>query len=310
MQTTDTVIMVRPNSFKYNKETAKTNGFMKTLDHLNKELGTNYLESDVWYLAMKEFYLMTLALRNNAIFVAELCSPSETPDAVFPNNWFSLHTPATLVIYPMEAVSRRRERQVEKLLECLRAFHHPGTRVITLVYEEKSERFLEGTGSMVLDRTAKVAYAIESPRTHRGLFEKWCGLMEHEPIFFHAFDKENKPLYHTNVVMGIGDRFAVVCYDAIHARGEQLLVERRLRDADKAIIPISMNQMYAFCGNLLQVRSTEGRSHIVLSSTAFNAFDTAEKNELSLYGNLVPVNIPIIEGLGGGSARCMMAEVF
>lgn len=285
---------------------------MKTLEQLNKELGTSYTEADLQARAMEEFYCMAYALREKNIFVADLVSPPETPDAVFPNNWFSLHEGNTLVLYPMCASSRRRERQIEKLLECLVRFHPKGTRVITLTYEEgeDSNRYLEGTGSMVLDRVAHSAYAIESPRTTRSLFEKWCGIMEYEPILFEAFDRDGQPLYHTNVVMGIGEGFAVVCFDAIHDKQEQLLVERRLLDSKKVVIPISMDQMYAYCGNLLQVHSPDGKKHIVLSRTSYNALHENEKDRLMAFGEFLPVDIPVIEGIGGGSARCMIAEIF
>ncbi len=296
--------MVRPDHFCYNPETATTNAFMKTPE----QLGIH--EDDVPIKSMVEFHRMAHVLEEQGITVCIFRSPPKTPDAVFPNNWLSLHDDNTLVLYPMCSPSRRRERQVEKLLECLTTFHPKGTKVISLSYEERRKRYLEGTGSMVLDRVAKTAFAIGSPRTDLGLFQKWCEIMEYGSVMFSAVDRKGKPIYHTNVVMSIGDRFAIVCFDAISTQADQMLVENVLHYQKKEIIPITMDQMHDFCGNILQLSSANGEKIIVLSQTAFDAFTDDQRQLLSTFGMLLPVAIPTIEGIGGGSARCMIAEIF
>ncbi len=296
--------MVRPDHFCYNPETAATNSFMKTPE----QLGIH--EEDVPIKSMVEFHRMAHVLEERGITVYIFRSPPKTPDAVFPNNWLSVHDDSTLVLYPMCSPSRRRERQVGKLLECLTVVHPKGTKVISLSYEERRKRYLEGTGSMVLDRVAKTAFAIGSPRTDLGLFQKWCEIMKHKPVMFNAFDRIGEPIYHTNVVMSIGDRFAVVCFDAISTSADQLLVESTLSYLKKELIPITMDQMHSFCGNILQLSDDQGKAYIVLSQTAFDAFTDDQRQTLSTFGALLPVAIPVIEGIGGGSARCMIAEIF
>lgn len=318
-QTTDTVVMIYPNTFKFNPETASDNKFMKPLDGVT--------ESETNTLACTEFENAVSLLGNNGISVAVIHSPEnlDTPDAVFPNNWFSHHGDA-VVLYPMRNRSRSIERQPEILVNKLKEIGVETSRIFDLSYHEKNRKTetivvkdkkiemsvcieaLEGTGSMVLDRVNKVAYAIESPRTTKGVFDEWCETMAYEGVFFHA-ENEKGPIYHSNVIMGIGEKFAVISLESIKNKDEQEMVVKSLSKKGREIIDITLDQVSAFCGNLLEVKSTTGAPKIVMSKTAFENFTTQQKERLISYGEIVALNIPTIE-TAGGSARCIMAEIF
>ena len=295
--------MVKPTYFGFNAQTAKTNVFQHKitgpLDKTRKE-------------ASKEFKEMVRELRSNGIDILVLPSRKDvaTPDAVFPNNWFSSHEDKIIVLYPMLTPSRRAERQPERLVALLKTAHIEKPKIIDLTKDEKKLNVLEGTGSLVLDREHSVAFAMESQRTSKAEFEKWCRIMKYKGVFFHAYDAKNFPVYHTNIIMTVGRKFAVVCLDAIKSGKEREVVRSRLEGLGKHVIPITMKQMYSFCGNLIQLISADGAPRIVLSAVALSAFTEAQKRELKGYGKLVVVNIPTIEKVGGGSARCMIAEIF
>lgn len=303
-QLTNTVVMISPDQFGYNPETAATNTFQKKPQ---KDVA-----SKIRHMALREFAAMVRVLRTQKIQVFVLPSRKDVvvPDAVFPNNWFSTHEEGVLVMYPMLTPNRRVERQVGELQELLQAKGFMIQQTLDLTRQEEKGLLLEGTGSMVLEREQKVAFAMMSPRTIKGAFIDFCQKMAYEPIFFHAYDKTNVSIYHTNVLMSIGDSFAVVCLDSIKNRKEKEMVIKKLMLLKKEIIEISFEQMYSFCGNILQVVSKEGKRKIVLSTSAFDAFTHSQKTRLKHYGQLVPVSIPTIEKIGGGSARCMIAEVF
>ncbi len=307
VQTTNTLLMISPDQFGFNDQTATTNPFQKDTP-LTKMAPRDQ--------ALTEFNSMVATLRNHGIEVITCPSRTDvqTPDAVFPNNWISFHSeiPGTnVVLYPMLAPNRRAERQLEKVKEMMPWIDINPEKVLDLTGFENSGQFLEGTGSLVFDRLNKVVFAAESPRTSYDVLDVLCKQTGYRAVKFHAFDREKKPIYHTNVVMGIGAGFSVVCLESISNRKERTNVEFRLNDLGMEVIDITLDQLHAFCGNVLEVKSTNGRSHILMSVTAYDAFTEQQRRRLMTpVDKLIPVNIPTIETIGGGSARCMVAEVF
>jgi hypothetical protein len=300
-QLTDTILMIAPDSFGFNPETASTNTFQHTA-----AVDTHTIREK----AQKEFDVMKRTLEEKGVRVIAMPSPAKltTPDAVFPNNWISFHEGGRVVVYPMLAPNRRLERQLPAVRAALKDVV-PLTTIEDLTAYESHGRFLEGTGSLVLDREHRVAFAVLSPRTHEVLVQEFCERMGYEPVLFHAVG-DGVPVYHTNVVMGIGKGFAVVCVDAIVNDEERRMIEKKIASLGLDLIAITIAQMNAFCGNLLELVSTDGKPLIVLSQKAYDAFTKEQRLVLEKYGELVPVAIPTIETIGGGSARCMLAEVF
>lgn len=305
-QITNRVVMIPPDQFGFNDQTAASNEFQhRPAD----ELATRDL-------ALAEFYGMVSTLKVHGIDVAILPSRTDvvTPDAVFPNNWFSLHETAgseksKVVIYPMCTPNRRDERQVENLQGALTTIGVESTEVVDMSRDEKENKILEGTGSLVLDRKNGVAYALGSERTTKEEFDIWCREMDYEGVFFHAEGKTGKAIYHTNVAMSVGEGFAVLCSEAIPDAEERERVKKSLQKHGE-LIEITSEQMDGFAGNILNLKSQDGDSKIVMSQHAFDAFTPEQRKTLEKYGELVPVHIPTIEDVGGGSARCMIAEVF
>lgn len=305
-QLTDTVVMIRPDTFGFNPQTGLDNTFQHQ---------PTASEAETRQQALSEFGEMVTKLESHGLRVVVLNSPlgpngEITPDAIFPNNWFSTHHPGKLVLYPMKAPNRRLERQPEALKKALLGVKVLYPQTIDLTADEQSGQILEGTGSLVLDRTHKVAYAIESQRTTETEFDKWSRLMGYEPVFFHAVDFGGKPVYHTNVIMSVGESFAVVCTPAIQTADERERVVKRLTDSKKTVLQITMDQMYDMCGNVLQTLNAHGERLVVMSKRAQKAFTPAQLKVIERNGLIVPVGIDTIETVGGGSARCMMAEIF
>lgn len=295
--------MISPDQFGFNPETAGTNAFQHKIDIEQNELQKK---------AMEEFNRMVSILREKEIRVLVLPSRRDviTPDAVFPNNWFSSHEDGKIVLYPMLAPNRRAERQAKALEEILSQNGIDSLQIVDLTDEENRGKILEGTGSLVFDRKNKVGYAMESARTTKIMFDQWCQLMGYQGIFFHAYDKNSLPIYHTNVVMSIGEGFAVFCLESIKDQHEKRMLKEKLEENGRELIPISLKQTYSFCGNILHLKTTKGNKIIVMSKNAFEAFTLEQKNQLKKFGELVMVDIPTIEKVGGGSARCMLAEIF
>lgn len=302
-QLTGTVVMVRPNHFGFNPETAGSNIFQHQVSES---------ENEVQEKALLEFNNAVKTLEEAGIKVLILDSRQDaiTPDSIFPNNWFSHHSDGKLVIYPMLAPNRRQERQAESLENLLKENNIPVSETIDLAIDENSGHILEGTGSLVLDRENKVAFAMESPRTVKEEFEKWSKLMGYEGVLFHSYDKDGFPIYHTNVTMSIGREYAVVCLDSISDNSEKELVKNKLASLNKEIVTLTKDQIYKYCGNTLQVLSKDGSSKIIMSRTAYDGFNLDQLKILEKYGKIITLDIPIIETVGGGSARCMLAEVF
>lgn len=304
-QTTSCVVMVRPDYFGFNPQTAGTDLFQ----HEPQELGKT--ENEVRGLAMSEFENMVSVLRKNDIEVLVLPSRKGfvTPDAIFPNNWFSHHQEGQLVLYPMLATNRRHERQEKELLELLKTVGIKNPLLLDFTKDEEEGLILEATGSLVLDRVNKVAFAKESPRTTKKEFDKWCKAMHYEGFFIHT-PNDKTDIYHTNLMMSIGNKFALVCLDAIDDVIEKDRLMKKLGEFGKEIISITIEQVYSYCGNILELESKKGAHKIIMSEAACKSFTVDQLRRIGQFGEIVSIEIPTIEKVGGGGTRCMIAEVF
>jgi len=298
-QSTSHLLMIRPVNFGYNEETAESNAFQ----HKDKN------QQEVQAMALAEFDNFIEILRQNGVDVNVIDDNPQpyTPDSIFPNNWVSFHEDGNIFLYPMQAENRRLERREDIITDLEDKFkvHH----VIDLSRYEEENKFLEGTGSMVLDRVNRIAYACLSPRTDRDVLDVFCEQAGLTAICFDAADEKGKAIYHTNVLMCVGSRFSVICLDSIPNPHEKVVVTESLRSTQKEIIDISFDQMNQFAGNMLEVTSKSGETLIVMSGSAYNALHAAQKPLLEQYGKLIYADINTIESNGGGSVRCMMAEV-
>ncbi|WP_090496102.1 citrulline utilization hydrolase CtlX [Pedobacter terrae] len=298
MQTTNHILMIRPIDFKFNEQTAANNKFQVASE-----------TQDVQAQALKEFDGFVDLLRQNDVDVTvvdDTLQP-ETPDSIFPNNWVSFHDDGSVYLYPMFSENRRLERRKE-ILEGLKT-RFELSHISDLSFYEMQYAFLEGTGSMVLDRTNKIAYACLSVRTDEEVLNNFCMLSGYKPVVFQAVDSDNFPIYHTNVMMCIGDRFAVVCLDSISDAEERLQVNISLKGSGKEIIEISLEQMNKFAGNMLQVSNTAGESLLVMSEQGYLSLNSEQVEALEQYSRIIYAPLYTIEKNGGGSARCMLAEI-
>jgi hypothetical protein len=299
-QSTDTVLMVRPACFAPNLETRDTNAFQSS-DAM----------SGVGALAVAEFDRAVAALRAAGVTVLVVDDEPRPakPDAVFPNNWFSTHADGSVVLYPMHAPNRRSERRID-LLQQLDAAGFRCSHLIDLSPHELGGRCLEGTGSLVLDRVARVAYACRSPRTDARVLDQWARELGYRVVSFDAVDRGGRAIYHTNVVMCVGTGWAVVCLEAIPDPGERAAILAELAAAGREAIEISSAQLGEFAGNMLELATADGGRVIALSDRARRALGAAGEARLARHAALVSCPIPTIESVGGGSLRCMIAEVF
>lgn len=301
-QTTDTLVMIRPVRFAANEQTAGSNAFQKPAA----------LVSEPQDRALQEFEGLVAALRREGVRVLVVDDTPEphTPDAVFPNNWFSTHEDGTVVLYPMQAENRRFERRMD-IIERLR--DELGLQVTRLEdlssYETRGE-YLEGTGSLVLDRLNRIAYACLSPRTHAGLLENWAGDLDYRVVAFEARDAAGRAIYHTNVMMCVGERFAVVCAESIVGAEERARVLGSLRDTGHEVVEINLAQMNAFAGNMLALENERGEKLLAMSRRAHEALREDQLRVLESHARIVSAPLNTIEDCAGGSARCMMAEIF
>ncbi len=294
--------MIRPAAFGYNPETAASNAFQQSEGAENKEA--------IQAQALAEFDGFVEKLRSvgiNIVVVEDLPEPV-TPDAVFPNNWISFHTNGTVVTYPMYAPTRRHERRgdvfniLAKDFDILHRIDFSGN--------EAQNRFLEGTGSIVMDRANRLAYACKSPRTDVGLLEEFCEWADYEKVQFDATDATGQDIYHTNVMMAMGDDFVVICMETIRDEQEKAQLEYYFRETEKEIIHISLEQMNKFAGNMLQVENQAGKTYLVMSEQAFKSLLPEQISHIKRHTNILHSPLYTIEKYGGGSARCMLAEVF
>ena len=299
MQTTNTVLMIRPARFAFNPDTAINNRFQRPpLDPLSAQ-----------HKALEEFdgYVDTLRNHGVEVLVVQDTPAPHTPDSIFPNNWWSSHADGSLVLYPMEGQNRRLERNKGVLQVLEQRFAIKDT--IDLSHLEQQNIFLEGTGSMVLDRQHRISYACHSGRTHHAALRQFAERLDYQLCVFHALDRHHAPIYHSNVMMSVGRDLAVVCLQALPDDSERLALERSLRDTGKDILSLTFDQLEAFAGNMLEVHDRDGQPLLVMSASAWGALQPAQRQHVERHTRPVVVNIDNIERIGGGSARCMLAEV-
>ena len=299
MQTTSHLLMIRPWKFDFNAETAVNNAFQE-----------KDASNDIASRAAKEFedFAQLLTSHGINVHVVDDTETPRTPDSIFPNNWVSFHSDGKLVLYPMFAKNRRAERKPGVLNHIREAF--VVSEVLDLTPAEDRSQFLEGTGSMVLDRENRLAFACLSPRTDLAVLKEFCQRMNYRPVVFHAVDNNDQPIYHSNVMMCVGEQFVVICLEAIKDPTEQAEVVQTIANTGRKLISISLNQMNHFAGNMLQVRNGEGQRFLVMSTQARESLTPLQVQELSAFGPLLHSPLYSIEKNGGGSARCMLAEVF
>jgi hypothetical protein len=301
MPVASTILMIRPAAFGFNEETAANNFFQHNLPDANGQLQQK---------AAEEFDNMVQLLRDRGIdvqVIEDTVQPPK-PDAIFPNNWISTSPSGIVSVFPMYAPNRRLEKR-EDILQWLEREFRVNDVQDWSEYEVEG-RFLEGTGSMIIDHDNKMIYAAASERTSIAVLEKYAAVNHYQAIVFLATDINGRPVYHTNVVMSLGDDFAVLCEEAIDEEWELIAVRQLLDSTGKVIIPITREQMHAFAGNMLQVRNNNGEKFLILSQAAYDSLRKEQKHMLEAYSTLLPVAIPTIEKVEGGSVRCMMAEVF
>lgn len=299
MQTTSTVLMIRPVNFGFNEETASNNLFQQ-----------KGFEGNAQKLALDEFnnYVELLTSNGVEVVVAEDSPDPCTPDSIFPNNWFSTHENGTLVIYPMFANNRRLERK-QGVLDLLKSKYNI-KRVVNLTKWEVKSMFLEGTGSMIMDRDNNLVYACRSQRTNEKVLEEFCDELDYDYFVFNAFDQNDKPIYHTNVMMCVGTKFVVACLDSIKDIEEREDFIGLVEESEKELIEISLEQMNQFAGNMLEISNKDGESLLIMSSTARKSLTEEQFDKLSAYCKILAPELKTIEQNGGGSARCMLAEIY
>jgi hypothetical protein len=295
-QAANSIVMIRPGAFDYNRETASSNAFQQLDDQAPDVIHQK---------ALTEFNRMVDRLESHDIDVQVFDDTSSKPDAVFPNNWISFHEDGKVILYPMQAESRRGERRMD-IPEKLK-LDFQIQEVVDFSEAEKSGRFLEGTGSMVFDYVNRIAYACRSPRTDETLVRKICALLQVKPLMFDAVDAHGKTIYHTNVMLCIGTKFAVVCLDAIRSESDQELLLGSFAETGHKVVAISYEQMNAFAGNMLEVRNRKGEPYVMLSNRAFNSLLPGQIDAITRFADMIPVSIETIENYGGGSVRCMIA---
>jgi Uncharacterized protein conserved in bacteria containing a pentein-type domain len=304
-QTTNTILMVEPINFGFNHQTAVNNFFQQQINVHNE---------DIQELALAEFTNMVQQLRANGInvLVVKDTEQPHTPDSIFPNNWISFHEGGQVVLYPMFAPNRRYERRND-VLELIEKQGKVINNVDDFAFWEEQGLYLEGTGSMVLDRANKIAYAALSERTNKSVFLQFCNVFGFKPVCFTAnisVNDERLPVYHTNVMMCLANEYAVACLESIDNEDERKEIIASITETGKEIILISEEQMQHFAGNMLQVENNAEKHFLVMSQSAHDALNEYQIERLKSYNELIIISVPTIERVGGGSVRCMMAEVF
>jgi hypothetical protein len=299
-QTAGAVLMVRPAHFRSNEETAASNFFQRTAAGIR----------DAALRARREFDALALALAAAGVQVHQFAGQAgaELPDEVFPNNWLSLHADGTAVLFPLLAANRRRERRPEILAALAGSCGYRIARVVDLTSHEARHEYLEGTGSLVLDRVQRVAYACRSPRTHEHALDEFARELRYDVVPFAAVDAAGRAIYHTNVLLSLGTHFAALCTSAIADPAERRMLLERLERSRREVLELRLEELSSFAGNLLELRGARGPV-IALSAAALRSLAPATRRRLERYGELATADIATIEQLGGGSVRCMLAEV-
>lgn len=299
-QSTDTLVIIRPHQFNPNPETEGDNNFQrKSSENKGQNLSTQ---------AYEEVSNVINILKNNGIKVSVFEDKGDlnTPDSVFPNNWFSTHSPKHMALYPMYAMNRRMERKkwiIDSMIDKFKI-----EKVTDYTAFEESHLFLEGTGSLVLDRRHRIAYVAKSKRSSEQVLHKFCEDYNYQYILFEAYDNEKIPIYHTNVMMGIGTDYSLVCLESIHDKEQELTVRRSLEKTGHQIIPLTCDQINHFAGNVLELHNSYQR-FLTISQTGYASLDRTQIKEIEKYAQIIIFDIPTIE-LAGGSIRCMFAEIF
>jgi hypothetical protein len=306
VQTTNSVLMIRPVAFRMNEQTAVNNYYQKVLDGL--------LPATVNAKAQQEFDTFVDKLRAVGVdvTVVEDTLDPDTPDSIFPNNWISFHGSGDVALYPMFAENRRPERR-EEILDILEDKGFVINEIMDYTSAEEDGFFLEGTGSLVLDRKNDKAYCALSPRADEELFIEFCEDFEYTPVIFEAFQTvngERKLIYHTNVMMCLGETYAIICADSIDDKKERKMVLDSLRGDEKEVILITEDQVNNFAGNMLEVKGANDRRYLVMSASAHQSLTKKQIAQIEEHVTILSSNLDTIEACGGGSARCMMAEVF
>lgn len=303
MQTASTVLMVEPIAFSYNAQTAENNYFQ-----------VEQKDADIQTKALEEFNSFVDKLKSkgiNVITVKDTLDP-HTPDSIFPNNWVSFHNDGKVVLYPMFAPNRRVERRSD-ILEILKDSGFEITEIDDLSHFEDQDKFLEGTGSMIFDHDYNIAYGSVSLRLDEELFRQFCQKFGFRPVVFHSYQNagdQRLPIYHTNVMMCVADKFVVICLDCIDDELEREKVQEVIKSTGKEIIEISEDQLQQFAGNMLQVQNEAGDKFLVMSESAYKSLTPAQIHNIEKYCEIIYSDLNTIETNGGGSARCMLAEVF
>ena len=303
-QATNSILMIRPINFGYNEETAKDNHYQI------KEL----TDKDANKRAQNEFDNMVKNLRQNGVSVHIFQDDENeyTPDSIFPNNWVSFHENGDVGLYPMCAENRRMERRPE-VLDFLENEGFTISNIVDYSSAESENKFLEGTGSMILDRENRLAYCSISNRSNEDLFIEFCEDFEFTPIIFNSFQtvgNKRLPIYHTNVMMCIATDYVIVCLDSIDDKKQRKNVSSFIKESGKKLIEISENQVESFAGNMLELVNDKGESVLVMSKSAEDSLNENQKNIITKYSRIISSDINTIETCGGGSTRCMMAEIF
>lgn len=303
MQTASTVLMVEPIAFGYNSQTAENNYFQ-----------VEQKEADIQEKALQEFNNFVGKLRDKGIKVITVKDTLEphSPDSIFPNNWVSFHEDGRVALYPMFAPNRRVERRAD-ILDTVRNEGFKISEINDLSSPENEDKFLEGTGSMIFDHDHKIVYGSVSLRLDEELFRDFCDQFGYTPVVFHSFQNvgnQRLPIYHTNVMMCVAEQFVVICLDCIDDELEREKVQEVIKSTEKEIIEISEDQMHQFAGNMLQVQNEEGTQFLVMSETAYKSLTKEQIEKIESYCEIIYADLNTIEVNGGGSARCMLAEVF
>ena len=297
-QASNAALLVRPASFGFNPETAATNAFASAA------------ADDIGHAVLREFDSVVLRLDRTGVevLVLEDSPDPPRPDAIFPNNWVTFHADGTMVLYPMEATSRQLEREPERLTALLAERGFEVRRTIDLSHHERHGRFLEGTGSLVLDRIERRAFASLSPRTDPHVIADFDDRLDYSTLLFAAHDRAGRPIYHTNVLLSLGTRFAVLCTDVIEEEYHQVLIDE-IQASGRAVIGVDFDQMHSFACNIIELEDRSGQPVIAISSAAKASLRPDQLRQLESFGGLLDVPIPTIERVGGGSIRCMIADI-
>lgn len=303
---TNTILMVRPIRFGMNAQTAVDNFYQR------KDAGTDAALDNAKAQAEFDAFVSKLRAAGVEVLVVQDDEQPHTPDSIFPNNWISMHEDGCVVLYPMKAENRRLERRSD-IEEVLTKAGFVISEVIDISDAEEQDTFLEGTGCIIFDHDQKIAYMARSQRADEHLFKEICGRFEYQPVEFSAFQdtrEGRQPIYHTNVLMCMTDKYAVLCADAIDDLTEREMVMNTIKDSGKEVLLITQAQKHEFGGNLLLVRGVEQKLHLVMSSSAYHCLKLDQKKMIEEHHRILHSDLRTIETLGGGSARCMLAEIY